>query len=378
MKRLFTIDLKDYDEAWEHSKRPSARGIIVKGDKLALIHNMKYDYYEFPGGGIEEGESFEEGLIREVKEETGLTVIPESIREFGSALRLSKSRKIENTVFEQENYYYICEVYDEVGETQLEDYEEEEQLSLEFVSMEEALEVNHYHDHGEDKDAVWIKRETIILEALIFEKQKQDMIQYVKTTLRGRYACLCERKVKIKYDRFDHTMRVYKWMNLLYESYDEKENIDFKALAIATIFHDIGYCEGKSETPHGEISARYCRKYLQDKGYELEKIDFICDIIARHSQKKTMNDNIPMELVLLMEADLLDDTGAQSLVMDVWMEVIKEENVSFASILEHMENYTLRDVQKNPMRTKLARKIWDEKRKMVEEFVEAYREDLRY
>ena len=223
MKRLFTIDLKDYDENWAHSKRPSARGIIVKGDKLGLIHNMKYDYYEFPGGGIEEGESFEEGLIREVKEETGLKVIPKSIREFGSALRLSKSRVFENTVFEQENFYYYCEVYDEIGETQLEDYEEEEQLSLEFISIEDALEANLNRDHGEINGGAWVKRESMLLELLLFEKCKQEMIEYVKTTLKERYECPCERKVKIKYDRFDHTMRVYKWVNILYEAYDNKE-----------------------------------------------------------------------------------------------------------------------------------------------------------
>ncbi len=164
MKRLFTIDLKDYEESWPHSKRPSSRGIILKDGKLAMIHNMKYDYYEFPGGGLEEGESFEEGLVREVMEETGLTVIPESIKEFGSALRLSKSRRFENTTFEQECYYYICEVYDKIGETRLEDYEEAEGLTLEFVDPFEALRVNKCNDHGEDNDGVWIKRETRMLE----------------------------------------------------------------------------------------------------------------------------------------------------------------------------------------------------------------------
>ena len=32
-----------------------------------MIHSLKYDYYKFPGGGIEDGESNEEALIRETR-----------------------------------------------------------------------------------------------------------------------------------------------------------------------------------------------------------------------------------------------------------------------------------------------------------------------
>ena len=79
MKRLFTINLQDYDPNWERSKRPTVRAIIEQNGKLALIHKQQYDYYAFPGGGIEDGESYQDALIREVHEETGLRVIPESI-----------------------------------------------------------------------------------------------------------------------------------------------------------------------------------------------------------------------------------------------------------------------------------------------------------
>lgn len=81
MKEKFVIDLKDYDEGWEHSLRPSVRAIIQQDDKLAMVYNQKYDYYAFPGGGVEDGENFHQALIREVKEETGLKVIPETIEE---------------------------------------------------------------------------------------------------------------------------------------------------------------------------------------------------------------------------------------------------------------------------------------------------------
>lgn len=33
------------------------------------MHSLKYDYYKLPGGGIEEGEFYEETLVREVRKE---------------------------------------------------------------------------------------------------------------------------------------------------------------------------------------------------------------------------------------------------------------------------------------------------------------------
>ena len=169
MKRLFTIDLKDYNPEWPHSTRPSVRAIIVRDGKLALVHNGKTDYYMFPGGGIEEGESHEEALIREVKEESGLVVIPESIKEYGSALRLSKSRHFENTIFEQENYYYKCEAQETVEAPEYDIHEIEDQYSLVFLTPEEAVKRNRCNDHGVENGAVWIERETQVMELLLEE-----------------------------------------------------------------------------------------------------------------------------------------------------------------------------------------------------------------
>jgi len=52
--------------------RPSVYGIIIEGEKILL--SPQWDGYDFPGGGVEKGETLEEALLREVKEETGLTV----------------------------------------------------------------------------------------------------------------------------------------------------------------------------------------------------------------------------------------------------------------------------------------------------------------
>jgi 8-oxo-dGTP diphosphatase len=56
----------------EVGKRASA--IIINGKEILLMHRKKEgrEYWVFPGGGIEGGETGEQTALREIKEETGL------------------------------------------------------------------------------------------------------------------------------------------------------------------------------------------------------------------------------------------------------------------------------------------------------------------
>lgn len=51
---------------------------IVRDGKILMVRRAEGDFlagnFELPGGGVDEGETITEGAIREVKEETGLTV----------------------------------------------------------------------------------------------------------------------------------------------------------------------------------------------------------------------------------------------------------------------------------------------------------------
>lgn len=160
------MDKRDYTPDMPHFRRPSVRAVIIKDGMVAMVYSRKFDYYKFPGGGIEKDESHTETLLREVREETGLIVIPDTVREYGSVLRIQRSCVDENVVFEQENFYYFCETEEGCGKQSLDEYENEEGFTLEFVSPVHAIEVNRTHDHAV-YDLLLIEREAKVLEKLI-------------------------------------------------------------------------------------------------------------------------------------------------------------------------------------------------------------------
>ena len=167
MKRLFEIDLQDYKLGDSVFSRPSARGVIFNDcGKIALVYSQKEEYYKFPGGGIVLGEDKKTALIREVREETGLVVIPETIREFGSVLRRQKSNMTPDTIFEQENFYYFCDVENTLAEQNLDEYEAEAGFVLRFVNLDEAIETNLKYKTDDFFNEIMIKRETRLLQML--------------------------------------------------------------------------------------------------------------------------------------------------------------------------------------------------------------------
>ena len=168
MRNLFTLDKKDYDENSPLFVRPSVRGIVIRDGRIAMVHSLKYDYYKFPGGGIEGEEGQLETLIREVKEEAGLTVKPETVREFGVVRRKQNGQL--GDIFVQDNYYYLCEVEADVQPQILDDYEQEERFTLEFVEPRQAIAANRTKDHG-PKDLTMIEREARVLEILVEENR---------------------------------------------------------------------------------------------------------------------------------------------------------------------------------------------------------------
>ena len=169
MRLLFEIDTKDYDLNGVAFIRHSARCINIKNGLVAMVHSVKYDYYKFPGGGIEEGESEENAMIRETKEESGLVVIPESVKEYGYVHRIQKSDYDDADYFVQDNYYFLCDVEETIHSQDLDDYEADERFTLEYVEPDKAIYVNRNVNHG-PKDQTMLEREARVLELLKEEK----------------------------------------------------------------------------------------------------------------------------------------------------------------------------------------------------------------
>ena len=166
MRLLFAMDKKDYGECTHSFVRNSARSIIITNRKVAMIHSLKYDYYKFPGGGIESGEDPVDAMIRETREESGLVVKPETIKEYGYVHRIQKSDSDETECFVQDNYYYLCEAEENVGSQDLDAYESEERYTLEFVDPETAIRKNRTATQA-PYNRMMLEREAMVLELLM-------------------------------------------------------------------------------------------------------------------------------------------------------------------------------------------------------------------
>ena len=86
-------------------ERIRVAGIIKINGGYAFMHRKNVikrkdfrEYYTFPGGGLEENETLEEGVIREIKEEFGIKVKV-----------IKKLYEMYSEKFNQREYFFLCE-----------------------------------------------------------------------------------------------------------------------------------------------------------------------------------------------------------------------------------------------------------------------------
>ncbi|WIV11532.1 HD domain-containing protein [Proteiniborus sp. MB09-C3] len=202
----------------------------------------------------------------------------------------------------------------------------------------------------------------------------KSMLDFVKDRLEFSGGEDCSKVGKFPFrKRSEHIWRVFLWTKRLMS---EVDNINKEAVLVSAIFHDVGYGIDKDNSHHAENSAKICKDYLIENGFSIEFVDIVTYLIRNHSKKDLMYiKDTPKELIILMEADLLDETGALAIVWDCMMEG-SEQIQSFEKTYEHIKNFSDKIMRTNPMVTAKAKEFWKEKQKLTKEFIKHLSFDL--
>ncbi len=144
--------------------RTAVRGVILRGRNLLMIYSSNVDDYKFPGGGLDEGESHEAALRREVQEECGMSLARVG-DEIGAVVEYNIPIEKDYDAFKMTSHYYQCEVEDGFGAQKLDGYERELGFKPVWVDIEEAIQSNKSLLHC-DRIPEWLRREIFALEYL--------------------------------------------------------------------------------------------------------------------------------------------------------------------------------------------------------------------
>lgn len=167
MRTLLTFDRNDYSSDMPVREKYSTRAVIVRDGRIATQHGAAGDY-KLLGGGVEPGEEYRMALCREVQEESGLIVIPESIRELGMITERRRDIFKPEEVYVCHSLFYICDVKDEMTATHMTESEIAKGYHLAWATPQEILDGNAAFCESQP----WIYRDTEFIKWLLTTDKK--------------------------------------------------------------------------------------------------------------------------------------------------------------------------------------------------------------
>ena len=146
--------------------RTAVRGIILRENKLLMIHSAQNGDLKFPGGGIDDGETHHQALVREIREECGATV-SHIDGAFGCVIEYAAPLEHEYDVFKMTSFYYLCRIAPMFGAQHLDQYEQDLGFAPRWVDVDTAIQINQSILHsGQLVVPRWTRREIVVLEKI--------------------------------------------------------------------------------------------------------------------------------------------------------------------------------------------------------------------
>ena len=144
--------------------RTAVRAVILRGRDLLMVYSSNAGDYKFPGGGLDVGESHEQALARELREECGASLLSVD-GELGAVIEYKIPMEAEFDVFKMTSYYYFCQAGDGFGAQKLDEYEKDLGFKPVWVNIEDAISTNQSQITS-DNIPDWLEREIFVLEYL--------------------------------------------------------------------------------------------------------------------------------------------------------------------------------------------------------------------
>ncbi|ELV8760871.1 NUDIX domain-containing protein [Vibrio fluvialis] len=149
-------------------QRKAARAIVLDGEDILMLYTERYHDYTLPGGGVDEGEDILQGMVRELKEETGAQNI-HNIKPFGLYEEFRPWYKDDADVMHMVSYCFTCKIDRELGDTNYEDYEIKNGMKPVWINIRDAITHNELTMAESEKKGMSIERETFLLRLIAKE-----------------------------------------------------------------------------------------------------------------------------------------------------------------------------------------------------------------
>ena len=170
-------------------------------------------------------------------------------------------------------------------------------------------------------------------------------------------------------NRFNHTLRVLHWAQRIHP----KEGGDWGIITLAVLFHDTGWDD---DADHALLSAALAEAYLSERGFDPMLINRVSSAVSTHNKRDIPREKLPIENLIVMDADILDEVGVTTLVWDA-MATANEDDPGYIKALDRNQKFFNGAVERAvSLKTETGRKLYMDRVNMWRKCLAHFRYEL--